>query len=123
MIDLRGFGLFLQFYFINTYTNSQLKICWLVSTYPMCSRHFLPSPKPLKYASQLSFYGCDLMTYPVVEVRHINFLEFSNFNLRCQLFLSFLLYCENLISCLFRLLIEISTIQVTTDQFTQALLI
>lgn len=60
------------------------------------------------------------MTYLVTWVTHINFLESSNFNLSCRLYCHFSCSAEIWIHVPSKLLIEISTSQVTMDQFMQA---
>lgn len=90
---------FLYYYF-------HFSIAWIPNSKPVIfcphnvlTKHFCVSLKSLGKASQLCFYRFDLMTYLVTWVMHINFLEFSNFNLSCQLLLSLSLFCRNLNSC------------------------
>lgn len=111
---------FLYYYF-------HFSTAWIPNSKPVIfcphnvlTKHFCLSLKSLGKASQFCFYRFDLMTYLVTWVMHINFLEFSNFNLSCQLLLSLWLFREIWIHVLSKLLIEISTSQVTMDQFMQA---
>lgn len=88
------------------YASFHFSTVWIPYSNPVifCPHNVLTKPfclslKPLGKASQLFFYRFDLMTYLVAWVTHINFLEFSNFNLSCQLLLSLWLFCRNLNSC------------------------